>query len=160
VSVCRRGFTSQYLRLSLTYLLLSIFIYMCHTVQLSRYSDSSTGWTVRGSNPRSGEFIVPLHTCCEDHPALFPKVKWPERGFDHPTRPSVEVANGWQLYLHLPSVSAQARHGLTFTYHAISLSHVCKSEVSGPPGWCVVVLVVADISKKRAVVVLKYHCAT
>lgn len=34
----------------------------------------------------------------------------------HPPRSSAEVLNGLELYVRLPSVTAQARHGLTFTF--------------------------------------------
>jgi hypothetical protein len=46
----------------------------------------------------------------------FPGVK--RRGVTLTTPPSssADVANGWELYLRLPSVSAQACHGVIFTF--------------------------------------------
>ena len=44
-----------------------------------------------------------------------PGVKWLGRGADHPPPSSAEVANGLEIYLCLPSVPAQACHGVTFT---------------------------------------------
>jgi hypothetical protein len=52
---------------------------------------SSTGWTVRGSNPDAARFFAPVQTASEAHSASytkgtgsFPGVKRSERGVDHP----------------------------------------------------------------------------
>ena len=44
----------------------SYFQYYCRCT--SRYSDLSTGWTVRASNPCSDDFLVHLYTGFETHP--------------------------------------------------------------------------------------------
>jgi len=51
----------------------------------------ATGWMVPGSNPGGGEIFHTLQTVTGAHPASctlgtgsFPRVKWPERGVDHP----------------------------------------------------------------------------
>jgi len=47
----------------------------------------------------------------------FPEVKLPECGANPPPPLSnTEVANEFELYLWLPPVSAQAYHGVTFTF--------------------------------------------
>jgi hypothetical protein len=65
---------------------------------------------VRGSNSGAGDI---LRAGPEVHPASrtmgtgsFPVLNRPERGADHPPPSSANVANGFDLYLPLPSVPA------------------------------------------------------
>ena len=53
---------------------------------------------------------------CTLGPESFPGVKRPGRGADHPPSSCAVTANGLELYLRLPSVSAEARCGVTFTF--------------------------------------------
>jgi hypothetical protein len=70
------------------------------------------GWTDRGSNPGGGQIF---RTCrdrpwgqpslrCNGYRVLFPGVKRPGRGFDHPTpQYSADVKERVELYLYSPS---------------------------------------------------------
>ena len=71
------------------------------------------GWTVRESNPLGGEISVPFQTdpgaytaSCKMGTGSFPGIKRPGRGADLPSSSNAEVANGFELYLCLFSVSA------------------------------------------------------
>ena len=66
---------------------------------------------------------MPVHTCLGTYPVSstmptgsFSEVKLPECGADPLFLTSTEVANELELYLQLPSVSAQPYHGVTFTF--------------------------------------------
>jgi len=73
------------------------------------------GWTVRGSNPGTGEeggarFSAPVQTDCGAHPAPYamgtgssPEVKWPGRGVDHPPSSNTEVKDRVEPYLYSTS---------------------------------------------------------
>jgi hypothetical protein len=75
-------------------------------------------------------FSVPAQTSSEDHPAsctmgtgCFLGVKWLGYGVDHPPCSTAEVANGLELYLHLPTVPAQALQGVTLPVLLIISHH-------------------------------------
>jgi hypothetical protein len=68
----------------------------------------ATGWTVRGSNPGGGDNVYnlprpalgPTQPPIQWIPSLFPRVKQPGRGSDHPPAYRAEVNERVQLYLY------------------------------------------------------------
>lgn len=83
----------------------------------------AAGCTKRWSNPGESNISCAFQTVPEAHPASctkctgsFLRVKWQERGSDHPPAFRIEVAFGLELHIHLPSVPVQARHRMTFTF--------------------------------------------
>jgi len=67
------------------------------------------GWMIRGMNSGGARFSAPIQTGPGAHPAshtvdtgLFPRVKWPGRGVDHPPLSSTEVKERVELYLYSP----------------------------------------------------------
>jgi hypothetical protein len=63
-----------------------------------------------GSNPGGGEVFAPVQTDPEAHPTsytmgtgLFPGVKRPGRGVEHPPPSGTEVKEKVELYLYSPS---------------------------------------------------------
>jgi len=70
---------------------------------------AAMGWTVRGSNPGGGE----IFRTCPDQPWgppgllyngywVFPGVKWPRHGTDHPPASCAEVKERVEPYLYFP----------------------------------------------------------
>ena len=69
-------------------------------------------------------YSVPVKDCLEDHPPThkmgtlsFSGIKRLWRVADYPNLCSAEDANGLELFFRFPSVSAQACHGVTFTFY-------------------------------------------
>jgi hypothetical protein len=74
--------------------------------------------------PLGARLSVPLQTGPEAHPVpctvgtgTFLGEKQGGHGADHSPLSSAKIMNGLELQLHLISVSAQACHGVTFTFH-------------------------------------------
>jgi hypothetical protein len=71
----------------------------------------ATNWTIRGSNPGGGEIFRnipdwpwgPPILLYSGYQVFFPRVKRPERGFDHPPPSSADVKGRVELYLYSPS---------------------------------------------------------
>ena len=70
----------------------------------------ATGWAVRGSNPGGGEIFRIRPDRPWGPPSLlhigyrvFPRVKRPGRGADHPPPSSAEVEGRVELYIYSPS---------------------------------------------------------
>jgi len=70
----------------------------------------ATGWTVRGSNPGGDKIFRSRPDRPWGPPSLlydgyrvFPGIKWPGRGVDHPSLFSAEVKERVELYLCSPS---------------------------------------------------------
>jgi len=68
------------------------------------------GWTVRGSNPVGDEIFRTrpdrpwgLPSLLHNRYRVFPGVKRPGRGVDHPPPSSAEVKEKGELYLYSPS---------------------------------------------------------
>jgi len=75
-----------------------------------------------------------VHISPEAHPAYytmgtecFSGAKRPERGADHPLHSSSEAADGFEVYLCLPSMPAQVCYGVifTFTFHGSESQKFC-----------------------------------
>ena len=89
----------------------------------------ATAWTVRGSNSGAGEIFRtrtdqlwgPSSLLHNGH-RVFPAVKRPERGVDHPPPSSAEVKERVELYLYSPSGPSWPVLGWTLPWVQLFLS--------------------------------------
>jgi hypothetical protein len=95
---------------------------MCYSPQ-SMGRDCATGWTVPWSNPGRGEIFCtrpdrswgPPSLLYNRYRVLFPEVKWPRHGDDHPPPSTVEVKERAELCIYSPCGSLWTLLGWTIS---------------------------------------------